>query len=396
MISFWREHLEREPDLKPYLERLARKYVRTGIAPRTFTFDTGSGQMPIRRALEFLFGGGRRTGDKLAVQLPERLRTDDALRALADLLGVASNETLCTKRETALATALLRQKLIHPGCAALLDAISGTDELVRLFRRQEQAEAALDGLLRAVEHLRDNRSPITLSQLGADALQDSKALRTGALRNLLVTLLATLDGTEDEDSAQVLARFGVIDNPYTTLALLYGPVAYVDASGNVWDWPAHLHAAGQVAALTWAQVQEMRAIRLTAPSPGVITSENAAPFHRLVERRESAVCVYTEGYPNSAVMHVLSLLAQAGLCARHWGDTDLDGLRITACVARAIPTERVRENEAACAGQSIPLDDAQRKRAAAYLATHPDFIYRDALTDTLRHGWREQEQSRLP
>ena len=393
MISFWREHLMREPGLKPHLERLARKCIRTGATPKTFTFNLGPGQAHVHRALEFLFGGGRRTGDKLVVQLPQRLRTTDALWALADLLSVVPTDARDTNGESALATALLRQKLLHPGCAALLDAVRESDDLARLFRRQAQAEAALDGLLRAVERLRDNRSPITLSQLGADALQDSKALRAGALRNLLVTLLAALDETEDDDPAQVLARFGVIDNPYTTLALLYGPVAYVDASGRVWDWPTHLHAAGQAAALTWAQVQEMRAIHLTSPVSGVITSENAAPFHQLVERREPAICIYTEGYPNSAVMHVLSLLAQAGLHARHWGDTDLDGSRIAACLARAIPMDRVREDEVVFTGRPIPLDDAQRKRAETYLIAHPDFIYRDALAETLRHGWREQEQS---
>ena len=396
MISFWREHLEREPELKPHLERLARKFVRTGAIPRTFTFNLGTDPIAVRRALEFLFAGGRRTGDKLIVQLPERLRTTEALRALADLLNVVPDETSVTKGEADLAKALLRQKLLHPGCADLIDAIEASGELARFFRRQTQAEAALNGLLRAVERLQNNRSPITLSQLGADVLQDSKALRAGALRSLLVTLLVTLDQTEDDDPAQVLARFGVIDNPYTTLALLYGPVAYVDASGRVWDWPAHLHAAGQAAALTWAQVQEMRALHLTSPSAVVITSENAAPFHQLVERREAAICVYTEGYPNSAVMHVLSLLAQAGLRARHWGDTDLDGLRIAACIARAIPVELVREDAASFAGRRIPLSEAQRQRAEAYLATHPDFIYRDALAETLRHGWLEQEQSLFP
>jgi hypothetical protein len=393
MTSFWREHLEREPDLGPHLALLAQKFIRTGAVPKSFTFHPGPGQPAIRRALEFLFGGGRWADGKLVVQLPERLRTAEALQGLADHLGVAPAAAPEGSGEAALATALLRQKLLHPGCARLLDVLGRSDDLARLFRGQSRAEALLDGLLRAVERLRDNRAAITLSQLGADALQDSKALRSGALRKLLVVLLVIEAEAEDDDPAQVLARFGVIDNPYTTLALLYGPVAYSDGDGRLWDWPTQLHGAGQAAALTWEQVQGMRAIHLLSSVTGVITSENAAPFHRLVEQRSPAVCVYTGGYPNSAVMRVLRLLAEAGLRARHWGDTDLDGLRIAECVSRAIPVELDVEDGATCAGRLIPLDDVQRIRAAAFLAAHPDFVYRDALAATLRHGWLEQEQS---
>ncbi len=93
-------------------------------------------------------------------------------------------------------------------------------------------------------------------------------------------------------------------------------------------------------------------------------------------------------------MRVLRLLAEAGLRARHWGDTDLDGLRIAECVSRAIPVELDVQDGATCVGRLIPLDDVRRKRAAAFLAAHPDFLYRDALAATLHHGWLEQEQSK--
>lgn len=184
MTSLWRQHLEREPGLGPHLERLARKFIRTGAVPKSFTFNPGPGQPAVRRALEFLFGGGRWADGKLVVQLPERLRTTEALQALADHLGVAPAAAPDGSGEAVPATALLRQKLLHPGCAWLLDAFGRSDDLARLFRVQPQSEALLDGLLRAVEQLRDNRAAITLSQLGADALQDSKALRSGALRSL--------------------------------------------------------------------------------------------------------------------------------------------------------------------------------------------------------------------
>lgn len=393
MKQFWREHLEQEPALQPHLERLARKFIRTGSAPKSFTFTLGSDQPAIRRALEFIFAGGRWTDGKLIVKLPQRLCTHHALQALADHLAIAPEVESATDGNAARTTALLRQKLLHPSCAGLLDALAQSDDLVRFFRHQTQAETTLDGLLRAVEQLQDNHAAITLSQLGADALHDSKALRSGVRRKLLVTLLATLAEAEDDEAAQVLARFGVIDNPYTTQVLLYGPLAYTDEGGRVWDWPAQLHGIGLAVALTWEQVQGMRSIQPLAPVDGVITSENAASFHRLVDAHSPAICIYTAGYPNSAVMRVLALLAQAGLQARHWGDSDLDGLRIAECVSRVIPMQLYVQDAATCTDRLIPLTAVQQQRARTFLTAHPEFPLRDQLIFTLQHGWLEQEQS---
>jgi hypothetical protein len=377
------------------LATLARKFVRTGIVPQSINL----GSIPehnVRRALDFLFGGSNQKNGKFVVQLPERLRSAQALQTLADQLGVVAEPVPDKDFEVELTRSILRQKLLFPRFAPMLDTLKSTDVLVRLFRDGADAERLLSGLLCAVQQLESNRSAITLSQLGADGLNDSKALRSGSIRKLLVMMLSILADAEDDAPAQVLARFNVVDNPYTTMALLFGPVAYDDAAGHEWRWPTELHAAGQAAVLTWEQVQSMRTIRPVSSVQGVITSENAAPFHHLIASRSSAVCIYTEGYPNSAVTRVLQLLAQSGLRARHWGDTDLDGLRIAECVSRAIPLELLYQDHGTVElfrDRLIPLTDSQRDRAAAYLAAHPDFPFRDALTYSLQHGWLEQEQT---
>ena len=396
MDTLWREHLDREPGIAPYLTVLARKFVRTGVIPRSFTFNPEPEDSHVRRALEFLFGGGNRKDGKLVVKLPERLRTTDALQALADFLGVVAELHEGDDDVAGLATAVLRQELLHPRYAEMLKKIGVSEDLRRLFQKYTDAEKRLHGLLCAVERLENNRTAITLSQLGAEALNDSKSLRSGALLKLLVNMMAWVADSEDDSPERILARFGVVDNPYTTLALLYGPVAYEDTSGRMWNWPAQLHAAGQAVALTWEQVQGMRKLYPVAPVEGVITSENAAPFHRLVEHRSPSICVYTEGYPNTAVVRVLELLAQSGLRARHWGDTDLDGLRIAEYVSRAIPMElhcQDRHTLETFRDRLIPLTDTQRDRANAYLSTHADFRLRESLAYTLQHGWLEQEQT---
>jgi hypothetical protein len=392
MDAFWQDHLAHEPGLAPYLTVLARKFLRSGVIPQTVTLGAVPAQPPLRHALDFIFGGSDVTRGKVVVRLPERLRTTAALQSLAACLGLAPEPDERAEVAAAVNTAILRQGLQYPQYVDLLQSPQMAEAWARLFRQQAEAERLLHGLLRAVAILEGNQGAITLSQLGADALQDSKALRSGALLKLLITMLAWRAEAEEATPAQLLARFGVIGNPYTTLVLLYGPIAYEDTQGRVWDWPAQLHAAGQVAALTWEQVQAIRQIQLTGPVAGVITSENAAPFHRLVEARTPAVCVYTEGYPNMAVSRVLAHLAAAGLVARHWGDRDLDGLRIAACVARVIPVELYgQEPVVQESGALRPLTAPQRVRAQAYLDAHPDFPFRAALADTLQHGWVEQE-----
>jgi len=85
---------------------------------------------------------------------------------------------------------------------------------------------------------------------------------------------------------------------------------------------------------------------------------------------------------------MLAHLAAAGLVAHHWGDSDLDGLRITACVARMIPVELYGQNLGAQErGRLLPLTATQRERAQAYLDAHPEFAFREELAYTLQHGW---------
>jgi hypothetical protein len=390
MDAFWQDHLAHEPGLAPYLTVLARKFLRSGVIPQIVTLGAVPAQPQLRHALDFIFGGSDGTRGKVVVRLPERLRTEASLRALVACLGLAPEPDERAVVAAVVTTAIMRLGLQYPQYVALLQSPQMAEAWTRLFRQQAEAARLLLGLLRALAILEANRGAITLSQLGADALQDSKALRSGALLKLLITMLAWRAEAEEATPAQLLARFGVIGNPYTTLVLVYGPIAYEDTQGRVWDWPAQLHAAGQVAALTWEQVQAIRQMQLTGPVAGVITSENAAPFHRLVEARAPAVCVYTEGYPNMAVSRVLAHLAAAGLVARHWGDHDLDGLRIAACVARVIPVELYAAGVPE-SGALRPLTAPQRVRAQAYLDTHPDFPFRAALADTLQHGWVEQE-----
>ncbi len=235
MAMSWQDHLAHEPGLAPYLTVLARKFLRSGVIPQTITLGMVPEQPQVRRALEFVFGGSDGTSGKVVVRLPERLRTEASLLDLAACLGLGPEPHERADVAAAVTTAILRLGLQYPQYVALLQSPRLAEAWTHLFRQQAEAEQVLQGLLRAVAILEANRGAITLSQLGADALHDSKALRSGALLKLLITMLACRAEAEEATPAQLLARFGVISNPYTTLVLLYGPIAYEDRQGRVWD-----------------------------------------------------------------------------------------------------------------------------------------------------------------
>lgn len=393
----WRQALLNAPEVRPLLEALAHKALRTGTMPVSATLGPRPAALQAERTLSFIFGGCRIRDGRIAVRLPDRLRTTDSLQALCEATGTRPPPPpaaeAATQRRT---TALLRQALLHPAHRALLAELDGAGDLTWLFREREDAEAILNGLLQAVTLLLSDHPAITLSQLGGQVLRDSKALRSGSLRSLLGRMVARAADLPADDPDAVLGQHGVVDNPCTTMALIFGPLIYADETGAEWDWPARLHAAGQPAVLTWDVVRRMHDVRLAAPVDGVLTSENAAPFHRLVESRCRAVCVYTAGYPNAAVCRLLERLGAAGLNGRHWGDTDLDGLRIASTVGRLLPMQLHRQDEATlarCADRLMPLTEAQLRRAAAFLDRHPDFRFRAELAFTMANGWLEQEQA---
>jgi hypothetical protein len=88
----------------------------------------------------------------------------------------------------------------------------------------------------------------------------------------------------------------------------------------------------------------------------------------------------------------------SGVRCVHEGDADLDGFRIADEVAKSIPVERVvAANALSLAVKNnlpvgIPLTDAQRSRAEAFLAENPDFESAGAIRKMLDWGrWVEQE-----
>lgn len=393
--SFWQERLERCPALRPWLTRAAKRAV-SGNAnmPAVITLGDVPEDKAVRRALEEIFPGCRELNGRLKVRLDETMRECSRWQPLAELLGLAPLPHQAQETpETRLARTLQRLKLLYPGDRAFIDALREDALLKRLFKASAAASEELTALYDALVYLRDAPAGMTLSELGAKFFNDSKLLRGGPLRQQLEHLLRLQGNEPYDDTDALLNACGIIENPYTTHAVVFAPFAYRTCDGAWLTWPHDLWQRGEAAILTWRTVRTIVEVRFAEPCGIIVTSENAAPFHRLVETGRAAL--YTEGYPNAAVKTLLRHFAQAGASALHWGDTDLDGYRIAEQIARAIPTRLYLPPgfTDSLHRKLLRLTDEQRRRLGAFIESHPDFLFLDDLRHTLAHGWLEQEQT---
>ena len=291
--------------------------------------------------------------------------------------------------------ALRRARLISDDdvVAVLKDA----DAVVRFLRREDGASRDFIRMLEwAVKCFGNDAgaSPTTLSQLGADILGDSKALRSGTRRIVFERVLCAVAGLDaDESGREAFARFGIEENPFTSFVTVFAPFSFALESGKRFDYPAEMFRAGLAVQLPRQTVMRMCDVRLTDGCGHIVTSENAAPFEALV--REGVPSLYTEGYPNAAVIRLLELFAARGATADHAGDGDLDGFLIAERISKAITVRRViaaevADDESMC---RRPVSPQSRKRWEAFLATHGGFPYADAVRTAIEHGWIEQESA---
>lgn len=390
-LEYWKEQIEKAPEIRPWLERLARLALKGARLPVEVTLGEVPQERELRDTLTNLFGRScRDVQGRLKVRLDDAQRDPSRWLPLATILGLQAPTLPADVEREALCTSVFRKlQLQYPDEASLIEAAWKDDTVQRFVRFNAEALDRLFALFEVIRFLRTTRSSITLSELGARILNDSKSLRAGACRQQLEQLLRLDSDMPETTSAELLDLYGIIDNPYTTHVVVFVPFAYCTTKGDWLEWPTQLFQRGEAAILSWEAVRTIKAVRLTAPCATLVTSENAAPFHRLVER--GIPSLYTEGYPNLAVKTLLRHLAQRGVDAHHWGDTDLDGYRIAEQIARCIPMQ-FHTNGTHAPLKPIPLNPQQRARLEAFVANHPDFPYLQELNETLRHGWIEQEQ----
>ncbi|MFG2226340.1 TIGR02679 family protein [Streptomyces sp. NPDC048644] len=228
---------------------------------------------------------------------------------------------------------------------------------------------------------------------------DSHALDDGTrLSSLVLRALAALHNTDLPQSAAdrraLWIRAGVADDELSATVLTAG----LRPGG---DGPLALVArvcaeAGQAAGLTLAQVRAPGGFTLgTRPAPVVHAVENPS-IMALALRRFGPSCpplVCTSGWPNSAAIHLLRLLADHGADLRYHGDFDGEGIRIAAYVLDKTPAHpwRMTASDYRAAVARIPggpppgrLTEAPwDPELTAIMASHGTAVVEELVADVL-------------
>lgn len=249
-----------------------------------------------------------------------------------------------------------------------------------------------------VSFLLENSEPITISELGARFCNDSKALRQGELRNLVVQWLRLCRPDSDmlEREEDLWAGYNVLSDQLTVNAVLYGPVLY-EKKGKFFDWIYQLYKQGESATISWSNIHDIDRIywkKQEEKVPVLVSCENEAPFSNLMRRDLNQALLFTSGFPGSAVQKLYQLLAPQAAACYHWGDSDPAGLHIAAIMHSLFPLQLYRcdltnlQSHKHCL---LPLSQKQRDGAMHLLVNQPDFPFGKELLFTLENGWLEQE-----
>ncbi|MEV1007586.1 TIGR02679 family protein [Streptomyces sp. NPDC049881] len=184
---------------------------------------------------------------------------------------------------------------------------------------------------------------------------DSHALDDGTrLSALVLRALAALRDTDPPRSAEarraVWAGAGIATDELSATVLVGG--LRPDGGGLAARVAAACAEDGQAASLTLGHVRNAGEFTLPtapeAPAPVVHVVENpsilALALRRFGPRCPPLVC--TSGWPNSAAIQLLRLLADRGATLRYHGDFDGEGIRIAAYVLDKTPARPWRMSAA--------------------------------------------------
>jgi uncharacterized protein (TIGR02679 family) len=166
----------------------------------------------------------------------------------------------------------------------------------------------------------------------AHALDDGTPLSTLVLR-ALATLYDTVPPQSAAERRALWSRAGIADDELSATVLVGG--LRPGGTGLLARLARACTEAGQAVSLTLAHVRNPGELTLpVAPVPVVHIVENpsvlALALRRFGPRCPPLVC--TSGWPNSAAIQFLRMLADHGTALRYHGDFDGEGIRIAAYV----------------------------------------------------------------
>ena len=286
-------------------------------------------------------------------------------------------------------------------CQRAIVSQIGKEGLEKTQTKWFQLTRATIWVIEGAEALTDNPPMITLSDLGAQFFNNSKALRSGEQHRLFCDLLLAFKAFAlpyaRVDRSRILKFFNIVQNPSSIKVTLFGPLLY-RKQGVVYDWIKRLWQMGECATLSWDNIEGIE--KMWLPDDGniqsLITCENETPFFQMVREQKDAVILYTAGYPNRAVTQLVRLIGKGSEMVKglHWGDSDFHGLRIALLINQLNPCRLWRCDLPALKRNKdklIPLDARQKQQGQDFLNENPTFIYAEELEWSIKWGWLEQE-----
>lgn len=404
-----REVITNYPQSEPYLRKVAERVAKTGALRGRVKLGARLPQ-EIMIALRRLFPNvALATSVEGACYLRmDRLNISDAdadawMTAFCAALDIARISP-ATRRAGHLAdTAVVldRCRLSFPELSPVWEMLAERQADIATQLSTRGAHALQDEyfqLANALRFLLAEHEPLGLADLSARCFGDSKTLKTtpSLLRRLEEWLLRLRDEEVTEDTRrQIRESYGVVENLTAIKVMIAGPLIYYKRNER-FDWIARLHAHGESATLSWDNLRGIDKLELPPGTP-VITCENETPFGGLLRDGRPSLLIYTAGYPNSAVCRLLQLLPPRVATIAHWGDSDLDGLRIASILHQIRPVQLWRCNLPELQrhrADLLPITLERQQQATSFYVNHPDFPFHDELEFTIAHGWLEQERWR--
>lgn len=400
------EVLQKYPAVEAYLRRIAQRVVKNGDLQGRMKLGE---KLPksVMNALYTLFPSAALQTDQqgsttLRFELLNIAQEDVAswLSALCSACDINPNQQKHLQAQALQEAQKLldRCRLSFPELAACweMERIDEISALV-LARTAPVVQQEYFQFARALSFLLSAHEPLGLADFSARCFGDSKVLKTTpSLVRKLADSLLTLRDEEITDAArqEIWEDYGVVENATAIKVTIFGPLVYFK-QGERFDWIAQMYQRGEPACLCWDNLRGIDAISLPENTP-VITCENETPFNSLIRESCAGLVIYTAGYPNSAVTRQLQLLPN-NITIQHWGDSDVDGLRIAAILQQILPVQlwrcelqELKQNRAAL----IPLSAERKRKAREFSESHPYFPFHDELTFTIENGWLEQESWR--
>ncbi|MBA3014323.1 MAG: hypothetical protein KKD63_00465 [Proteobacteria bacterium] len=414
MTRVIKELLRQYPCLRPYLEKICQRVDKQGELKGVMKVGQSLNREDLA-ALKAFFGlralSLSRTGEvRLNWTRFFEGKTESGVKEWVSALFHAldlprDDHRQKTQSEIQAATLLVeRLRLAYPELHDIHQYLIKTlPTLARqIARHGEMAVARSFHAAEIIHFLRQNQDPLTFSELGARFLNDSKTLRDTELSRLIASWLIIQEETEDgswQESASALwERYHIVRDRLAVQATIFGPLLY-QKDNQTYDWIFRLWQNNEPATLSWPNIAGITRLWL---APGhedkneLITIENETPFTRLIRERHPGTLLYTAGFPNDGVTALYRLLDQDH--RRHWGDSDLAGLRIAAILNTIRPLRLWRCDQKTLQRhdiQLIPLQENQARQITDFLTRHPDFPFTLELQFTLDHGWLEQESWQL-